>query len=91
MDEDNCMVDIARYFMDFTQEESCGKCTLCRLGTKQMLDILNDITTGKGTTEEICSLLQELAEDVKTGSLCGLGKTAPNPVLTTLQLFPERV
>jgi len=86
LDEDNCMVDTAHYFMDFIQKESCGKCTMCRLGTKQMLDILADITTGKGTMEGL-SLLLELAQDVKTGSLCGLGKSAPNPVLTTVQYF----
>jgi NADH-quinone oxidoreductase subunit F len=86
LDEDNCMVDTAHYFMDFIQKESCGKCTMCRLGTKQMLDILADITTGKGTMEGL-SLLLELAHDVRTGSLCGLGKSAPNPVLTTLRYF----
>jgi len=86
LDEDNCMVDAALYFLDFTQNESCGKCTFCRLGTKQMLNILTDIVSGKGKTEEL-DLLVELAEDIKEGSLCGLGKTAPNPVLTTLRYF----
>ncbi len=88
LDEDNCMVDTAHYFLDFIQKESCGKCTMCRLGTKQMLDILTDITTGKGTAEGL-QLLSELAQDVKTGSLCGLGKSAPNPVLTTLRYFRD--
>jgi len=86
MDEDNCMVDAALYFLDFTQKESCGKCTMCRLGTKQMLDILTDIVSGKGKIEDI-DLLIELAEDIKQGSLCGLGETAPNPVLTTIRYF----
>lgn len=88
MDEDNCMVDTARFFLDFTQKESCGRCTTCRIGTKQMLDILEDICEGNGTIEDM-NLLAELAEDVKAGSLCGLGKTAPNPVLTTLRYFRE--
>lgn len=88
LDEDDCMVEVARYFLDFTQKESCGKCTLCRLGTKQMLDILEDITKGRGKTEDI-ETLGELAEDIKAGSLCGLGRTAPNPVLTTLKYFRE--
>jgi NADH-quinone oxidoreductase subunit F len=89
LDEDDCMVEIARFFVDFTQKESCGKCTFCRLGTKQMLDILAEITRGQGKIEDI-DLLQDLAEDIKIGSLCGLGKTAPNPVLTTIRYFrPE--
>jgi len=86
MDEDTCMVDFARYFLDFTQKESCGKCVPCRLGTKQMLDILEDITHGKGKPDDI-DLLIELAEAVKIGALCGLGQTAPNPVLTTIKYF----
>lgn len=86
MDEDTCMVDVARYFLDFTTRESCGQCIPCRLGTKQMFDILNSITNGKGRPEDIY-LLQELSEAVRLGSLCGLGKTAPNPVLTTLRYF----
>jgi NADH-quinone oxidoreductase subunit F len=86
LNEDDCMVEIARFFLDFTQKESCGKCTFCRLGTKQMLEILTDITQGKGKPEDI-DLLQELAEDIKLGSLCSLGKTAPNPVLTTIRYF----
>jgi len=88
MDEDTCMVDIARYFLDFTQKESCGKCVPCRLGTKQMLDILEDITQGKGKSEDI-DLLAEVGEVVKSGSLCGLGQTAPNPVLTTIRYFRD--
>jgi ferredoxin len=88
MDEDTCMVDIARYFLDFTQQESCGKCVPCRLGTKQMLDILVDITQGRGATEDI-DLLLELGGAVKSGSLCGLGQTAPNPVLTTIRYFRD--
>jgi NADH-quinone oxidoreductase subunit F len=88
LDEDDCMVEVARYFLDFTQKESCGKCTLCRLGTKQMLDILEDITKGHGKMEDI-ETLEELAEDIKIGSLCGLGRTAPNPVLTTLKYFRD--
>jgi len=88
MDEDTCMVDIARYFLSFTQSESCGKCVPCRLGTKQMLDILNDITHGRGKLEDI-DLLQSLGEQIKAGSLCGLGQTAPNPVLTTIRYFRD--
>ncbi len=88
MDEDNCMVDTAKFFIDFTQRESCGKCTHCRLGTKQMLDILEDITAGKGKMEHL-DLLVELGEDIKNGSLCGLGQTAPNPVLTSLRYFRD--
>ena len=86
MDDDTCMVDVARYFLDFTQKESCGECVPCRLGTKQMIDILNDITQGKGRPGDV-ELLQELAQAVKKGSLCGLGQTAPNPVLTTIRYF----
>ncbi len=88
LDEDDCMVEIARYFLDFTQKESCGKCTFCRLGTKHMLDILEIITKGKGRLEDI-DLLVELATKIKEGSLCGLGKTAPNPVLSTIRYFRE--
>ena len=86
MDEDTCMVDVACYFLSFTQAESCGKCVPCRLGTKQMLDILEDITNGEGKLEDI-DLLLNLSEQVKAGSLCGLGQTAPNPVLTTIRYF----
>lgn len=80
------MVDVARFFLDFVQKESCGKCVPCRLGTEQMLAILEDITQGKGEPEDI-GLLTELANTVKAGSLCGLGQTAPNPVLTTIRYF----
>jgi NADH-quinone oxidoreductase subunit F len=88
MDEDTCIVDIARYFLSFTQSESCGKCVPCRLGTKQMLGILEDICAGRGKMEDL-DLLQNLAEDVKVGALCALGGTAPNPVLTTLRYFRD--
>jgi len=88
MDEDTCMVDVARYFLDFTQRESCGQCIPCRLGTKQMFMILDDITKGEGRPGDI-DLLYELAEAIKRSSICGLGKTAPNPVLTTLRYFRD--
>jgi len=88
LDETDCMVDIARYFLSFTQSESCGKCTFCRVGTKRMLDILNNITSGKGTKKEL-EELENLAKWTKKGSLCGLGQTAPNPVLSTLTYFRE--
>ncbi|MCK8816043.1 NADH-quinone oxidoreductase subunit NuoF [Natroniella sulfidigena] len=88
MDEDTCMVDVSRFFLDFTQSESCGKCTPCRVGTKQMLDILERITTGEGQEGDI-ELLEELAENIKSTSLCGLGQTAPNPVLSTLRYFRD--
>lgn len=88
MDEDNCMVDIARYFLTFTQAESCGKCTPCRVGTMAMLAILEKICEGRGEPEDI-SRLETFAYTVKNGSLCGLGQTAPNPVLTTLKYFRE--
>ncbi|MDR0596616.1 MAG: NADH-quinone oxidoreductase subunit NuoF [Clostridiales Family XIII bacterium] len=86
MDEDTCMVDMARYFLDFTRKESCGKCNYCRLGTKRMLEILERITQGKGEDGDI-ELLEELAGKIKDGSMCGLGQTAPNPVLTTIRYF----
>jgi NADH-quinone oxidoreductase subunit F len=85
-DEDTCMVDLARYFLSFTQAESCGKCTPCRVGTRQMLGILERITQGQGRPEDI-EQLEKIASTVKQGSLCGLGQTAPNPVLTTLRYF----
>ncbi|MBN1620524.1 NADH-quinone oxidoreductase subunit NuoF [candidate division WOR-3 bacterium] len=88
MDEDTCMVDVARFFLSFTQKESCGKCTFCRIGTKKMLEILTRITQGEGREEDIPKLY-ELAEKIKSASLCGLGQTAPNPVLTTLKYFLE--
>lgn len=86
MDEDNCMVDVARYFMAFVQEESCGKCVPCRLGTKRMLEILERITDGEGQLEDIDTLV-ELGETIKKSALCGLGQTAPNPVLSTIKYF----
>ncbi len=86
MDETTCMVDVARFFLDFTQRESCGKCTFCRVGTKRMLETLTRITEGNGKDGDI-ELLEELAVLVKNTSLCGLGQTAPNPVLTTLKYF----
>jgi len=85
-DEDTCMVDLARFFLDFTYKESCGKCTHCRVGTKRMLEILESITLGKGEQGDI-EKLRELAEQIKEGALCNLGITAPNPVLTTLKYF----
>ncbi len=88
MDESTCMVDFARYFLDFAQKESCGECVPCRQGTKQMLDILTDITQGRGKPGDV-ELLLELAEGVKQGSLCGLGQTAPNPVITTIRYFRD--
>jgi NADH:ubiquinone oxidoreductase subunit F (NADH-binding)/(2Fe-2S) ferredoxin/Pyruvate/2-oxoacid:ferredoxin oxidoreductase delta subunit len=88
MDEDTCMVDVARFFLDFTQDESCGKCPPCRLGTYQMLQILERITDGEGEPGDI-ERLEALAETISHSSLCGLGKTAPNPVLTTLEHFRE--
>jgi NADH-quinone oxidoreductase subunit F len=88
LDEDDCMVEIARYFLEFTQRESCGKCTFCRLGTKQMLESLTEFTKGKGQIQDL-DKLSELAKDVKAGSLCGLGRTAPNPILTNLRYFRD--
>ena len=88
MDETTCVVDIARFFLDFTQKESCGKCTFCRLGTKRMLETLTRITEGEGKEGDI-ELLEDLAETIKDSSLCGLGQTAPNPVLTTIKYFRD--
>ena len=88
MDEDTCMVDVARFFLEFTTEESCGKCTFCRVGTKHMLSILNRITEGKGNPEDI-KYLEKLGSNIIKGSLCGLGQTAPNPVLTTIKYFRD--
>jgi NADH-quinone oxidoreductase subunit F len=88
MDENTCMIAVAKYFMDFTQKESCGKCVTCREGTKRMLQILEKIVEGKAVMEDL-ELLEELAITVKDGSLCGLGKTASNPVLTTLKYFKD--
>jgi NADH-quinone oxidoreductase subunit F len=88
MDEDACVVDVSRYFLDFTQKESCGKCSFCRIGTRHLLEILKRMTRGEGREGDL-ELLESLSRDIKTGSLCGLGKTAPNPVLTSLALFRE--
>jgi NADH:ubiquinone oxidoreductase subunit F (NADH-binding)/NAD-dependent dihydropyrimidine dehydrogenase PreA subunit len=88
LDEDDCMVDIARYFLDFTQNESCGKCTFCRVGTRRMLDILDRLCNGDARPGDI-EHLERLAGRVARGSLCGLGKTAPNPVLSTLKYFRD--
>ena len=88
MDETTCVVDIARFFLDFTQKESCGKCTFCRIGTKRMLEILTRITEGEGRPGDI-EMLESLAETIKDSSLCGLGQTAPNPVLTTIKYFRD--
>jgi NADH-quinone oxidoreductase subunit F/NADP-reducing hydrogenase subunit HndC len=87
-DETTCMVDMAKFFISFTQKESCGKCVPCRLGTKKMLEILTEISKGQASMEDF-ELLQELAEDIKAGSLCGLGQTAPNPVLSTITYFKD--
>jgi len=88
MDEGTCMVDVARYFLDFTQRESCGQCLPCRLGTKQMFDILDDISKGRGNPEDIDVLL-EVGQAVSNTSLCALGKTVANPVLTTIRFFRD--
>ena len=88
MDEETCMVDIARYFLEFVQSESCGKCTPCRVGTKKMLDILRSICAGQATMDDLATL-ERLAEDIKKASLCGLGQTAPNPVLSTVKNFRD--
>lgn len=88
LDEKTCMVDVAKYFMDFLKDESCGKCFTCRKGTQRMFEILDDITNGKGTLEHL-DLLEELAYAVKDTTMCGLGQTAPNPVLSTLQYFRD--
>jgi len=88
LDETDCMVDIAKYFLSFTQNESCGKCTFCRIGTRRMLDILERLCAGEGEAGDL-EKLEELAGLTKKGSLCGLGRTAPNPVLTTLRYFRD--
>ena len=88
MDEDNCMVDIAKFFLEFTVDESCGKCTPCRVGTRRLLEILEKITSGRGTLADI-DKLEELSNYIKANSLCGLGQTAPNPVLSTLRYFRD--
>ena len=88
MDEDTCMVDVPRYFLDFTQNESCGKCTFCRIGTRHLLNILERITRGEGHEGDL-EQLEYLSEEIKKGSLCGLGKTAPNPIITSLMYFHD--
>ncbi len=88
LDETDCMVDIARYFLTFTQSQSCGQCAPCRIGTRRMLEILERLCTGEGRDDDL-DTLEHLAHMVQGGSLCGLGKTAPNPVLTTLRYFRE--
>jgi ferredoxin len=88
LDDSDCMVDLARYFMAFTQQESCGKCTPCRIGTKRMLEILNRLCAGRGQTGDI-EHLEHLAHTTRSSSLCGLGRTAPNPVLSTLRHFRD--
>jgi len=86
LSEKDCMVDVARYFLSFSCEQSCGKCTFCRVGIKRMLDILDKITSGKAEIDDI-DKLEQLALNIKKSALCGLGKTAPNPVLTTIKYF----
>jgi NADH-quinone oxidoreductase subunit F len=86
LDEDNCIVQTARFFLEFTQNESCGKCAFCRIGTKHMLDIIDRIAKGEGTLQDL-EVLSQLSDHIRAGSLCGLGKTAPNPVLTGLRFF----
>ncbi|MDY3071844.1 MAG: NADH-ubiquinone oxidoreductase-F iron-sulfur binding region domain-containing protein, partial [Eubacteriales bacterium] len=88
MDEDNCMVDIAKFFLEFTVDESCGKCTPCRIGTKRLYEMLEKITNGEGTLEDL-DRMEELCYYIKNNSLCGLGQTAPNPVLSTLRYFRD--
>jgi NADH-quinone oxidoreductase subunit F len=88
LDDSTCMVDMARYFLQFTQAQSCGKCTFCRIGTKRMLDILDRLCAGRAQRHDLHEL-ERLAHQVGAGSLCGLGKTAPNPVLTTLRYFHD--
>jgi NADH-quinone oxidoreductase subunit F len=88
LDDTDCMVDMARYFLAFTQDQSCGKCTYCRIGTRRMLDILDRLCAGRGTRDDL-QKLESLAHQVIAGSLCGLGRTAPNPVLTALRYFRD--
>jgi NADH:ubiquinone oxidoreductase subunit F (NADH-binding)/Pyruvate/2-oxoacid:ferredoxin oxidoreductase delta subunit len=88
LDEDDCMVNVAKYFLQFTQSESCGKCVPCRVGTKRLLEIMDRMTKGKGKETDI-DLLQRLGDHVKSSSLCGLGQTAPNPILSTIKYFRE--
>lgn len=88
MDEDNCMVDIAKFFLEFTKDESCGKCTPCRIGTTRLLEYLEKITEGKATMQDLEDM-EELCYYIKDNALCGLGQTAPNPVLSTLMYFKD--
>ena len=88
MDEDNCMVDVAKFYMEFICDESCGKCTPCRIGTKRMLEILTRITEGRGTMEDLAEL-EQLSDTVKTNSLCALGQTSANPINSTLAHFKD--
>ena len=88
MDEDNCMVDVAKFYMEFICDESCGKCTPCRIGTKRMLEILTKITNGQATMDDL-EQLEELSRTIKAGSLCGLGQTSANPVISTLTHFRD--
>jgi NADP-reducing hydrogenase subunit HndC len=88
MDEDNCMVDIAKFFLEFTVDESCGKCTPCRVGTRRLLEILDKIISGNGEMEDL-DRMEELCNYIKSASLCGLGQTAPNPVISTLRYFRD--
>ena len=88
MDEDTCMVDLAKFFLEFTVDESCGKCAPCRIGTVRLHEILEKITSGNGEMEDL-DKLEELANFIKSASLCGLGQTAPNPVLSTLRFFRD--
>ena len=88
MDEDTCMVDLAKFFLEFTVDESCGKCPPCRIGTKRMLEIVTHITEGKGEVEDL-EKLEILAKNIKAAALCGLGQTAPNPVLSTMKYFKD--
>ena len=88
MDEDNCMVDVAKFYMEFICDESCGKCSPCRIGTKRILEILEKITRGQGTLQDLADL-EDLSEAVKSNSLCGLGQTAANPVLSTMRQFRD--
>ena len=88
MDENNCMVDIAKFFLEFTVDESCGKCTPCRIGTKRLYEMLDKITSGNATLEDL-DKMEKLCYYIKNNSLCGLGQTAPNPVLSTLRYFKD--
>ncbi|HAA64097.1 MAG TPA: NADH-quinone oxidoreductase subunit F, partial [Thermoanaerobacter sp.] len=88
MDEDTCMVNVAKFFLEFTVDESCGKCAPCRIGTRRMLEVLDKITSGKGEEGDI-EKLEELAKTIKATALCGLGQTAPNPVLSTIRYFRD--